>query len=631
MVRLALMEIRQSPFICHRAPEWIQQIVHTGTSDHISNPRPNLGEVVTIRLEIPVAGQPEQVVLRSIPNGEQHFAAMELVETNGRMNVWQGTLIVNERRVPYRFAIQADGRIWWLNAAGISGFVPAVPCDFALLADFPEIPWLSRSVYYQIFPDRFANGDTSNDPEGEIEAYPGYSRKTYPWGQPVKTDRKHFPFYAGDLQGIEDKLYYLRDLGINAIFLNPIFTAYTNHRYDVADFRNVDPTLGGNEALISLRKALTKEGMRLMLDIVPNHSGAGHPWFREAISDPASPRRAAFYIDEHNEYVSWMGFGSLPKLNYSDPNLRTEMFASDTSIFVSWMLPPYQIDAWRVDVANMLGRFDEQQLDNEVLPQIRKAVKRANPDSYLIGENFFEAAHQLQGDAWDGVMNYTGFAIPLLHWLKGYKQGALRSDAILESRHPLTTDALISTWQENLASIPWAVATQQFNLLDSHDTERLRTILGDDDDLIRLAVMVQFTFPGVPCVYYGDEIGLENEEGFAQRNCFPWDSTSWDLDLRTFFQKLISLRKENDILANGSFQVLYWDDDMFIFQRVLRNRRVVVTASRTEQPDGFILKSDLLNGIGVERLENLFSDESLVVYPGEIKIPPLARGGAIWL
>ena len=176
--------------------------------------------MVTIRLEVPTEGKPDQIILRSIPNGEQHLEAMQLTGTENQMNIWEAELLINEPKVPYRFAIQAEGRVWWLNAAGVSTFVPVSPFDFKLLANNPEISWLNRSVFYQIFPDRFANGDPGNDPDGEIEAYPGYSRKTYPWGQAVQTDRTHIPFYGGDLKGIENHLIIAK-MGVNAIYLNP--------------------------------------------------------------------------------------------------------------------------------------------------------------------------------------------------------------------------------------------------------------------------------------------------------------------------------------------------------------------------------------------------------------------------
>lgn len=216
------MKINKPGNSSNLAPEWVYDCLHTGSSDHVSNPHPALGETVSIKLQVPALANPDQIVLRSIPNGEQQFQSMRLVNTQGSMNIWEAELLVNEPRVLYRFAIQADGQIWWLNAAGVSGQVPFGLFDFKLLADFPEISWLSNSVFYQIFPDRFANGDPSNDPNGPIEAYPGYSRKTHPWGQAVEENRKVFPFYGGDLKGIEDNLTHLQKLGVNALYLNPI-------------------------------------------------------------------------------------------------------------------------------------------------------------------------------------------------------------------------------------------------------------------------------------------------------------------------------------------------------------------------------------------------------------------------
>ena len=626
-----MSQILHTPQFSEEIPGWIRQALHTGTIDHVSNPRPRLGEIVKIRIELPAAGKPDQVVLRTIPNGEQQLANMHFLKKQGKMNIWEAELLVNEPRVPYRFAIQTEGRIWWLNALGASRYMPVSPFDFLLLANTEEIDWLSNTVFYQIFPDRFANGDPTNDPNGEIEGSDGVLRKTYPWGEPGEGNRKKIPFYGGDLKGIEEHIDYLERLGVNALYLNPIFSAYTNHRYDVIDFRNVDQTLGGNEALISLRRALDEHKMKLILDIVPNHSGAGHPWFLEAKQEPASPKRASYFFDAADNYASWMGFGSLPKLNYSDPELRNEMYGDERSVFASWLLPPYNIDGWRVDVGNMLGRLDEQQLDREVLPAIRKIVKATKSQSYLMGENFFQASEQLQGDAWDGVMNYSGFSDPLLNWLGGFQIDALGNKTVLQSEKPYGSDELVRSWQENLAAIPWTIVLQQFNLLDSHDTERIRTKLNGDEDLIRLAIMVQFTFPGIPCIYYGDEIGLANEEGFAQRNCFPWDESQWDCDLLAFYQKLIDLRKNSELLAKGSFQVLYWDEDLLIYQRQLHGERIVLSACKADQKDGFVLRSDLVNPNGAGKLKNLFSGEELEVEVGELRFPSLKRGGAIWL
>lgn len=614
-------------------PTWLNSVLHFGTVDYLSNPRPHLGETITVKLSVPADAPIQQIILRTIPNGEQQFIPMRATLREDDRQTWSAELTVQEKRMPYRFAIQTEETVWWINAAGASQDSPFELFDFKLLADTPEIPWLNQAVFYQIFPDRFENGDPGNDPPEAPIGYHNWVRKTFPWGEAAPDQPGMIPFYGGDLQGITQRLNYLCDLGINALFLNPVFTACTNHRYDVLNYKQVDPVLGGDQALIDLRQALDAFGMHYILDIVPNHCGYEHPWFQTACQDQNSPEAQFFFFDEHpRKYVSWMGHGSLPKLNYQSALLRKEMYAGENGVFRYWLKPPFDADGWRVDVANMLGRQNEQQLAQEVLPGIRQAVKETNPEAYLIGENFFEAASQLQGQGWDGVMNYAGFSNPLLHWLRPYHQSALGWKGELVAGQRWETATVVKSWLENLASIPWVIALQQFNLLDSHDTKRTRTSLGGNEALIRLAAIVQFTFPGVPCVYYGDEIGLVDEEGFGSRNCMPWDSTNWDQNLLEFYKRLISLRKANPILAQGAFQVLYWDDDLLLFQRVLGEERVLVSANRN--PDPIPARSLNLPQAGFAqgtRFAGAFRGGFANGGPDALDLPELAQGGEIWL
>lgn len=613
-------------------PSWLAHVLHSPTPDYLSNPNPALGEVVTLRLLIPSEATPDQVVLRTIPNGEQKFTAMTPQPLRGGYRVWEAPLKINEPRVNYRFAIQTGGRVWWLNALGASLHAPLAMFDFQILAGFQLISWLQESVFYQIFPDRFANGDPTNDPVEETDTRYRYTRKTFPWGEAAPKERRLMPFYGGDLVGIETHLDYLEGLGVNALYLNPIFTAFTNHRYDVVNFREVDPVLGGDQALVSLRQALSQRNMRYLLDIVPNHCGIMHPWFQSAIQDERSQTRARFYFDENKrDYISWMGFGHMPKLNYASEALRREMIEDEESIFAYWLKPPFGADGWRVDVGNMLGRQDEQQINLELLRAIRSAVKRVSPEAYLMGENFFDAINQLQGDAWDAVMNYTGFADPILHWLTGFEQDALRCETVLKTDIPWDTATLLQAWHENLASIPWQIALQQFNLLDSHDTPRLLTVLHGDKALSRLAAIVQFTFPGVPCVYYGDEIGLVDEEGFASRNCFPWDEDQWDQESLEFYKKLIAMRRESPALAGGEFRILYSDQDLIIFARVLGEEWVLVSANRSEQAHPPMhLNVPTLNLGGERSFKALVGSGSIKAGTGWLEIPALSKGGEIW-
>ena len=228
------------------------------------------------------------------------------------------------------------------------------------------------------FPNQFADGELeSNVRDGEYEIR-GLQSRSKQWDEPQsRWPQAIVEFYGGDLSGVEQHLDYLEDLGVNAIFLNPVFTAYSNHRYDVVDYGNVDPHLGGNEALASLRNALTERDVYFILDIVPNHCGVEHPWFQRAQADPSAASAEYFTFDRHpDEYETWLGVSSLPKLNYRSLALREQIYSGSNSIFRRWLRPPYSIDGWRVDVANMLARHGKDQLEAEVWMGIRDAVNR---------------------------------------------------------------------------------------------------------------------------------------------------------------------------------------------------------------------------------------------------------------
>ena len=371
-------------------------------------------------------------------------------------------MTISQPLTQYRFGIQAADGVWWLNATGVSAQEPFTLFDFKIIADMSPISWLEDAIFYQVFPDRFANGDPTNDPENDPTGFQDLTRKTFPWGQ-ASSDAGFgvFNFYGGDLAGISMHLDYLTRLGVNAIYLNPIFSALSNHRYDGVNYEKVDPTLGGDEALIELREQLTEKGMHYLLDIVPNHCGYFHPWFQKARQDAKSEEAGYFFFDQHpDDYVSWMGHWGVPKLNYASQKLREKMYAGQDSIIKSWLKPPFSADGWRVDVANMLARCNDQQYDHEVIKGIRMAVKSVNPQAYLVGENFYESSSQLQGDGWDAVMNYAGFSAPLWSWLAGFRQKALNWPGELINHHPWPTELLIKTWQDHLAAIPWQIALQ---------------------------------------------------------------------------------------------------------------------------------------------------------------------------
>jgi alpha-glucosidase len=612
-------------------PQWLSAVVHFQTRDFLSNPHPKFGEEIEVRVRVPENAPLKRLILRTIPNGEQQFSGMKIGAVVQGYATWVCHVALREPLNPYYFILDTEDGLWYLDALGVHQTLPVNAQAFKLLTDFTEIPWLSKSVFYQIFPDRFANGDPANDPIDEHDPVTGGFRTTYPWGKAVSSNREHIAFYGGDLKGIQNHLDHLLELGVNAIYLNPVFTAWTNHRYDVRDYFSVDPTLGGDAALLALAEELKVLGMHYVLDIVPNHCGIGHPWFFKARQDPDSEEASFFYFDEKREnYVSWMGFRALPKLNFRSQALRERLYGEE-GVFSYWLKPPFNADGWRVDVGNMLGRQDTDQISDLVIRGIRVAVKTTKPEAYIFGENFYEAASQLQGDQWDGVMNYMGFSAPLLAWLKTPTTGAIGWDGELSSDAPWQTASLAKAWTEHLAAIPWSVALQQYNLLSGHDTPRVGSILEGDKTLLRLAFIVLFTFPGVPSLFYGDEIGLMDQISFGPRVCMPWDEATWDQALFAFIKELVALRKRDDCLAQGAFQILHWEDDLLIYQRELDGKHILVTLNRSDKvikaKDLFIPESGISHGYFREFL----GAKQATVEGGLLKLPDLPKGGMIWM
>lgn len=436
---------------------WLNTIHHDGSEKYVSNLTPRLNETVKIYLRLAAAAPVREIYLRTVPDGEQAFIPMTPAQKVPPVQWWVADLFINEPCVNYRFLVVAEDGAWFFSAAGVTNYDPLDATDFRILADYSSPGWLQDTVFYQIFPDNFANGDPSLNPAPETFEYAGHRPQTYPWAEPLPPGAPYSQsYYGGDLPGIGQRLDYLEKLGVNALYLNPIFTAYSCHRYDVVSYDEVDPILGGNEALIVLRQALQTRNMRYILDIVPNHCGMAHPWFLAAQAARTAPEFEFFTFTHYpDEYISWGPYRSLVKLDFRSAELRRRLYRDPGSPFQRWLQPPYSANGWRVDVGNMLGRQGASQLNGEVIREIRTAVKAARPEAYLLGENFHDASAQLQGDQWDGVMNYSGFSSPLLSWLAGFARTALDFRGIITSPRPFLTSALAATWQSRLAAIPW--------------------------------------------------------------------------------------------------------------------------------------------------------------------------------
>jgi alpha-glucosidase len=589
---------------------WMKSVHHDGSPYYVVGNESRIGSTLRLRLRADVGAPIERVFLRTTPNGSQRIQEMRPAQIEKVACWWEIELKLQMPRTSYRFFLQSSEGGYWFSAGGITRHAPTDATDFTILASYQNPAWVQSSVFYQIFPDRFYDGDPSNNVRsGEYDCH-GQPTIARAWGE---RPRPHFEtgaceFFGGDLQGIAQKLGYLQDLGVTALYLTPIFTALTNHKYDVVDYKQVDPHFGGDAALVALRESLDARGMRLMLDIVPNHSGSSNPWFLDAQADAAA-ETADFYIFYRHPvtYEEFMGVHSLPKLNYQSARLREYMYAAHDSIMRYWLQPPFRIDGWRIDVANMLGRQNEIQMGHKVGRGMRRAVKAEKPDAYLIGEHFYDASAHLQGDELDAVMNYQGFMFPVLQWLTDFDTREVWRRT-WPDKQALPTEALAAEWQAFRAAIPWQVAIQQFNLLDSHDTPRVLTHLGEDMARMRLAVALLFTYPGVPCVYYGDEIGMVGTDDPDNRRCMIWDQAAWNSELRAYFQQLIRLRRSSPALAHGGFQLLHAENNTLVFIREAPEERLLVVARRAADeldalpvraaalPDGTHLR-ELLTGV----------------------------------
>ncbi|MBA3826461.1 MAG: maltodextrin glucosidase, partial [Ktedonobacterales bacterium] len=327
--------------------QWMASVHHDGSPRYVTPPPHALGHTVQLRLRADLDAPITAAYIRTSPDGEQELTPMRRVADAGICQWWEGEVRLHMPRSHYRFVLATPAGNWTLNAADITRHTPTDALDFTLLPEATTPTWVADAIFYQIFPDRFWDGDpTSNVQNGEYQCY-GRPVVARGWDdmpqKPGTGEAGGVEFFGGDLAGIIQRLDYLQDLGVNALYLTPIFTSPSNHKYDVQDYTHVDPHFGGDAALADLRAALDARGMRLLLDIIPNHTSATHPWFLAARADPHAPT-AEFYTfgDGPDDYTAWLGVKSLPKLNYRSEQLRQIMYAGPDAIMRRWLRPPFR-------------------------------------------------------------------------------------------------------------------------------------------------------------------------------------------------------------------------------------------------------------------------------------------------
>jgi cyclomaltodextrinase / maltogenic alpha-amylase / neopullulanase len=476
-----------------------------------------------------------------------------------------------------------------------------------LMLRTPRTPdWVKHAVFYQIFPDRFARSERVPKPTN-LE----------PWESPPTVHG----YKGGDLLGVAERLDHLQALGVSALYLNPIFQSGANHRYHTHDFLRVDPMLGGDEALRELLEACHARGMRVVLDGVFNHASRGFLQFHDVLENGA----ASAYLDWWHvhgfplnayegtiRYGAWWNLPALPKFNTDTPAVREYIF----SVAEHWLR--FGIDGWRLDVPNEID-------DDAFWREFRQRCLAVNPECYIVGELWDDASRWLQGDQFDAVMNY-----PLTRAALGFAAERLDADEIARSglgRVPvLSAQAFATAMEAELTRYDREVVEVQLNLLGSHDTPRLLSMLNGDRAAARLAMLVPFTLPGAPCVYYGDELGLLGEHDPGCRQGMPWGrEDEWDRETLHWTRDLAALRHAHPALRTGETRFVYAHHGVVAYRRTLGDDDLLVVLNKDGDYTSHIALDDLEDGARPV----LLGEADAQVSGGRLRIGIAGRRGAV--
>lgn len=610
-----------------------------GTSDYVIPAEPGIHEKVRLRFRT-ARDDAQEVCL--ISGGEA--LQMQKISSGEVFDYYETEVQLTDTMFVYYFRIKSESEELCYHRCGVSEH-PVEYYNFRIMPGFSTPAWAKGAVMYQIFVDRFCNGDPSNDVEDGEYVYIGEPVcKVKDWNEfPAAMDIRRF--HGGDLQGVLDKLDYLEELGVEVIYFNPLFVSPSNHKYDIQDYDYIDPHYGviiedGGEVLPEGEKDNTRatkyqkrtgdirnleasnrlfaklveemhtRGMRVILDGVFNHCGSFNKWMdRERIYEPQpeyekgayvsaqSPYRDFFhFFDEREEawpynknYDGWWGHDTLPKLNYEDSPTLEEYILN---IGKKWVSPPYNADGWRLDVAADLGYSNEY---NHIFwENFRKAVKSANPQALILAEHYGDPGEWLQGDEWDSVMNYDAFMEPLTWFLTGMEK---HSD---ERRTDLwgNADNFVNTMNHFMASMLTPSLQVAMNELSNHDHSRFLTrtnhIVGRVAQLgskaaeegINLAVMreavaVQMTWVGAPTVYYGDEAGVCGFTDPDSRRTYPWGQEN--RELVEFHKEMIRIHKCEKPLRTGSLKMLSWSSNVLAYARFQEGEQIIVVLNNSKE------------------------------------------------
>ena len=556
------------------------------------------------------------------------YVKMQKNHSTDFFDYYEGTFICDSEPMNYYFQIICDSRTYFYNKAGVVKDINS-EYNFTILPDFSTPSWAKGAVMYQIYVDRFYNGDKSNDVVTNEYEYLGLkSKHIEDWDTPLE-NMDVCNFYGGDLQGVIDKMDYLSDLGIDAIYFNPIFVSPSNHKYDIQDYEHIDPHYGvivtktGNplsnedkdnknatlymarttdpknleasdQLLAKLIGIAHSKGIKVILDGVFNHCGAFNKWLdREGFYEKNGYPVGAYASENspyHNffnwtggqwpnneHYSSWWDHPNHPKLNYEHSD---ELYTYIMNIARKWVSPPYNADGWRLDVAADLGLSKE--FNMKFWRDFRKVVKNANPNAVIIAEHYGDPKDWLMGDQWDTVMNYDAFMEPITWFLTGMEKHSEKAD-IHKYNNAGDFEASMRYYTSRFSNESLNVAMNQ---LSNHDhsrfltrtnrkTGRLHTSgtfeadTGINLGIMKEAITFQMTWPGAPTIYYGEEIGMTGWTDPDNRRPFRWDDMNEDI--LSYHKCLINIRHSREIFKSGSLDYLYMGYGLICYGRWNKN------------------------------------------------------------
>lgn len=495
---------------------------------------------------------------------------MKKIVSDNLYDYYQADLELTDTRIGYYFKIKGEGESFCYTEAG---FLEEFPDDMSYCyffqypyinkADVHKEPaWTKDAVFYQIFVERFFNGDEENSPKDLV-----------PWD----SEPRPKSFFGGDLRGILKKLDYLEELGINGLYLTPIFESPSNHKYDTVDYREIDKYFGDKETFKELVRKSHEKGIRIILDAVFNHCSEYFPPFQDVKEKgKASPYRDWFFIEDYpvsKNPLNYQTFGYvsyMPKLNTSNTEVKEYLF--DT---VRYWMEEFDIDGWRLDVSD--------EIDHCFWREFRNTVKRIREDAIIIGENWHNAYPWLMGDQFDSVMNYPVTKLCLDYFARN----------IIGAK----------AFEEGLSTLLMRYADQvneaMLNLLDSHDTERFLYTCKENKGYLRNAAAFLFGYTGIPCTYYGTETGMTGAYDPGCRRGFDWEQEHWDQDLYDYYKKLIQIRKEEKALKYGTIS-FHSRDDLFVMKRSFEKETIYIVINNTGEEKFLELSEN--EGVAVKEL-----------------------------